>query len=166
MKKIALVSVMVAGLCSGGVALAQNCTGSTGSISGANSGTSLPTFDSCTASNQLAVACSGLDPIGTAQDAIWTVTIGPGAHSGNFTITPAAGYDVWAALMSTTCSGASACPLEADSAPAGGAETLGTIDALANGTYFLIVSSFSAQCGNITVQVPTAPVSLQTFSVN
>lgn len=168
MKKTLLGLTVAAGFLAGGAVFAQTCTATTGTplIDGADSNSTLPAFDTCAATDQLAVVCSGLNPIGNALDAIWQVNIGPGAHSGSFGIsTSNASYDIYAGLMSGGCSGASPCPLEADSNGAGGSETLGTIDSLANGTYFLIVTTFGAGCGPVTISVPTAPVTLQGFSV-
>jgi hypothetical protein len=166
MKKILLGATVAASLAFAGASFAQTCTPSAPPITGANSGQTLAAYDTCTATDQLAVSCSGLNPIGPATDAIWSVTVGPGAHSGSFTIATSNGaYDLYAGLMSGSCSGASPCPLEADSAGPGGSETLGPIDSLANGTYFLLVTTFGAGCGPVTITVPTVPVTLQGFSV-
>lgn len=164
MKKVLLGAAALAALFSAAGAFAQTCTASAGALNGANSGTNV-TFDTCTATDQLAVSCSGLNPIGPAQDAIWSVQLGPGAHSGEFNISTTVGtFDIYAGLMSGTCSGGSPCPAEADSNGPGGAETL-AIGSLAAGTYYLLVTSFSASCGSVTLAVPPLPVSLQSFSV-
>jgi hypothetical protein len=164
MKKIILGATALAALVGAGSAFAQNCTASSGALSGANSNSNVA-FDTCTATDQLAVSCSGLNPIGPAQDAIWSLQIGPGAHSGSIGIsTTTATFDIYAGIMSGSCSGGSPCPVEADSGGAGGAESL-DIGALANGTYYLLVTSFGASCGPVTVALPTLPVALQTFSV-
>lgn len=145
---------------------AQVCTPTAGTITGAESGTALAPYDTCTATDQLAVSCSGLNPIGSATDAIWAVQIGPGPHSGNMVIsTSNASYDIYVGLMSGSCNGSSPCPLEADSAGAGGTETLGPMNGLANGTYYLLVTTFIAGCGPVTIANPTLPVALQGFSV-
>lgn len=166
MKKILLGATVAASLLVSGISFAQSCTANAPAITGAQSGMTLPAFDTCTATDQLAVSCSGLNPIGPATDAIWAVTVGPGAHSGSFNLATSVGtYDLYVGLMSGSCSGASPCPLEADSNPAGGSETLGPVDALANGTYYMLVTTFGAGCGPVTITVPTLPVSLQSFSV-
>ncbi|MEZ5462438.1 hypothetical protein [Dokdonella sp.] len=149
-----------------GCVSAQVCTPTAGNITGAQSGIPLPSYDTCTATDQLAVSCSGLNPIGNATDAIWSVQVGPGAHSGSMVIsTSNAAYDIYVGLMSGSCNGSSPCPLEADSAGAGGTETLGPMDSLANGTYYLLVTTFGAGCGPVTITNPTLPVALQEFSV-
>lgn len=168
MKKTMLGLTVAVGMLAGGAVFAQTCTATAGTplIDGPDSNTNLAAFDTCTATDQLAVVCSGLNPIGNSLDAIWQVTIGPGAHSGSFGIsTSNASYDIYAGLMSGGCSGASPCPIEADSNGNGGSETLGPIDGLANGTYFLIVTTFGAGCGPVTIAVPPVPVTLQGFSV-
>jgi hypothetical protein len=166
MKKILLGATVFASMLSTGAGFAQSCTANAPAITGAQSGQVLAPFDTCTATDQLAVSCSGLNPIGSATDAIWSVTIGPGMNSGSFSIaTSNAAYDLYVGLMSGSCSGASPCPLEADSNGAGMSETLGPIDSLADGTYFMLVTTFGAGCGPVTITVPTLPVELQGFSV-
>lgn len=166
MKKILLGAAVAASLFYAGAGFAQTCTANAPAITGVQSGQVLAAFDTCTATDQLAVSCSGLNPIGPATDAIWSVTVGPGAHSGSFNIATSNGaYDLYVGLMSGSCSGASPCPLEADSGGAGAAETLGPVDSLANGTYFMLVTTFGAGCGPVTITVPTLPVTLQGFSV-
>lgn len=166
MKKILLGAIAVTALVGAGSAFAQTCTPTSGAFTGANSNTVFGPFDTCGATNQLVTNCSGLNPIGTATDAIFSVQIGPGAHSGNFVISTTAGtFDIYAGIMSGSCGAGSPCPVEADSNGAGGSETL-AIDGLANGSYWLIVTSFTAgQCGAINIAIPTLPVSLQSFSV-
>lgn len=145
---------------------AQVCTPSAGNIYGNSSGLMLPPYDSCTATDQLAVSCSGLNPIGPATDAIWSVEIGPGPHSGSLIVsTTNATYDLYVGLMSGGCSGASPCPLEADSNGPGGSEILGPIDALATGSYYLLVTTFGAGCGPVSIMNPTLPAELTRFSV-
>ena len=164
MNKTFLGAAALAALLSAGGAFAQTCTATSGALTGANSNSAV-NFDTCTATDQLAVSCSGLNPIGPAQDAIWSLAIGPGAHSGSIGIaTSNAAFDVYAGIMSGACSGGAPCPVEADSNGAGGAESL-AIDGLANGTYYLLVTSFSASCGPVTLTLPTLPVALQGFTV-
>lgn len=165
MKKILLGAIAATALIGAGSAFAQTCTPTSGAFTGANSNTSVA-FDTCTATNQLGTNCSGLNPIGSATDAIFSIQIGPGAHSGDINLTTSTGtYDMYAGIMSGSCGAGSPCPVEADSNPAGGAEVL-PIGALANGTYWLIVTSFTAgQCGNINIGLPTLPVALQNFTV-
>ncbi|MGB0132775.1 hypothetical protein, partial [Dokdonella sp.] len=154
MKKTLLGATVAASLMFAGASFAQNCTPSAGTpvLNGATSGTPQAAFDTCSATDQLAVSCSGLNPIGNATDAVWAVTIGPGAHSGSFNITTSVGtYDIYAGLMSGTCNGSSPCPIEADSNGAGGSETLGPVDGLANGSYFLLVTTFGAGCGPVVI---------------
>jgi hypothetical protein len=72
---------------------------------------------------------------------------------------------MYIALMQGSCSGASPCPREEDANPAGGSETI-SLTGLAAGQYFLAVTSFTAgQCGSVTLELPTLPVTLQNFSV-
>jgi hypothetical protein len=94
------------------------------------------------------------------------VTVGPGAHSGSVSIsTTNAAYDIYVGLMSGSCSGASPCPLEADSNGAGGTELLGPFSGLANGTYYMLVTTFGVGCGPVNIQVPIVPVQLKSFAV-
>ena len=163
-KKYLLGAVTAATFACANISLAQ-CVQNAGTLTGANTGNAI-NFDTCTATDQLATNCSGLNPIGSAVDAIWQVQIGPGANSGSFNLTTSnAAYDMYVGLMSGTCSAASPCPLEADSNGAGGAETLGPIDSLADGTYFMIVTTFGAGCGPVSFTVPPLPVTLQGFTV-
>lgn len=167
MKKTILAVAVSATMMFAGSAFAQVCTATPGTtvLNGAASGTTV-NFDTCAASDQLIAVCSGANSIGTATDTIWRVDVGPGAHSGSFTIsTTNAAYDIYAGLISGACSGAGFCPLEADSAGPGGTETLGPVNSLANGEYYLIVTTFASGCGPVSVTVPTLPVSLQQFSV-
>lgn len=166
MKNFLLGATALAALIGAGGAMAQTCTAAAGSINGTSNGQTIGPIDTCAQTNQLVTNCSSLNPIGAAQDAIFAVKVGPGAHSGNFVISTTTGtFDVYAGLMSTACAAGSPCPLEADSNAAGGSETLGPIDGLANGDYWLLVTSFTAQCGSISIAVPTLPVTLQGFSV-
>ena len=166
MKNFLLGTTALAAMIAAGGAMAQTCTAAAGTINGTNNGQVLGPFDTCAQTNQLVTNCSALNPIGAAQDAIFAVKVGPGAHSGSFVISTTTGsYDMYAGLMSTACAAGSPCPLEADSNPAGGSETLGPIDGLANGDYWLLITSFGAQCGSISITVPTLPVALQGFSV-
>lgn len=168
MKKTVLALAASAAIMMTGSVFAQTCTPSAAApvLGGAQSG-QVVNFDTCAASDQLVAVCSGANSIGTATDAIFRVNVGPGAHSGSFNIaTTNAAYDLYAGLIQGACSGAGFCPLEADGAGAGGAETLGPIDALANGEYYLIVTTFAAGCGPVAITVPTLPVALQQFSVD
>ena len=166
MKNFLIGATACAALIAAAGVSAQTCTPTAGAFTGANSGSTAGPFDTCALTNQMALNCSGLNPIGAAQDAVFSVKIGPGAHSGNFVIsTTTPTYDIYVGLMSTACAAGSPCPLEADSNPAGGSETLGPIDGLANGDYWMLVTSFGAQCGSISIAVPTLPVALQGFSV-
>lgn len=167
-------TVAMVGCVAAGSAFAQTCTPSAGAIalSGPDSLTTpITNFDTCGVTNQLVVMCSA-SGTSSATDAIWSVNLGPGAIGGatapeqNFVISTSSGtYDMYAALMSGACSGAAPCPVEADSNPAGGSETI-SVQGLAAGQYFLAVTSFTVgQCGPVTIAVPRLPVSLQNFSV-
>ena len=147
---------------------AQVCTPSAGNFSGIDSGTSSNPYDTCTATDQLTVSCSGLNPIGTAKDAIWSIAVGPGEHSGNLVIlTTTPTYDLYVGLMSGSCSAGSPCVLEADSSGAGGTEVLGPFDNLANGTYYLLVTTFfGTPCGSVTIQSPNLPAVLTRFTID
>ncbi|TAH46257.1 MAG: hypothetical protein EYC71_04135 [Gammaproteobacteria bacterium] len=168
MKKILSGSLALACLALAGSAFGQTCTPTAGTpaLNGSNSNSTTAAFDTCTATNQLAIICSSTTPIGAATDAIWSITLGPGAISGNLTVnTTAPTYDMYVALMQGTCVDSAACPREADSGGAGGSETI-DLTGLAAGQYFLAVTSFtSGQCGSTTISLPTLPVTLQGFSV-
>ncbi len=147
-----------------GGAYAQNCVANAGSLTDA-SGT--VNFDTCTSTNQLASICNGLTPIGNTTDTVFQVQIGATA-TGNIRVTPT-GYDAYVALLQGTCTGGSTCLREEDNAASGGAETVSAVG-LAAGTYFMLITSFSASapnCGPTAILVtPTLPVTLQNFSVN
>ncbi|MBX3696672.1 MAG: hypothetical protein KF811_02595 [Dokdonella sp.] len=174
MKNILACAIAMAGCVAAGSALAQTCTASAGAIplSGPNSLTTpITNFDTCGVTNQLGAMCSSATT-SAATDAIWSVTLGPGAIGGatppeqNFVISTSSGtYDMYVAIMQGSCADSAPCPREVDSAPAGGTESI-SIDGLAAGQYFLAVTSFTAgQCGPVTIAVPRLPVSLQNFSV-
>ena len=167
MKKILSCSIALAGLVFAGAALGQTCTATTGTpaLNGSNSSSSSGPFDTCTAIDALNQMCSS-SGTSAAVDAIWSITLGPGAISGNLVVsTTAPTYDIYIALMQGACSGAAPCPREADSNPAGGSETI-DLTGLTAGQYFLAVTSFTAgQCGAVTLALPTLPVALQGFSV-
>lgn len=147
-------------------AVAEPCTPSAGSISGTNSGDIPPAFDTCTVTDQLAVSCSGLNPAGSAVDAIWSVAVGPGAHSGSIVIpTTNADDDLYVGLMSGSFSGAAPCPWEADSAGPGGSEALGPLDGLSNGPCYLLVTTFFVGSGPVNMLIPTVPIKLQKFTI-
>jgi hypothetical protein len=167
MKKTLSCSIALAGLVMAGSAFGQACSPSAGTpaLNGSNSNTSSGPYDTCTATNQLSFMCSS-SGTSAAIDAIWSITLGPGPISGDLVVsTSNAGYDMYIALMQGTCADTSACPREADSNGAGGSEQI-TLTGLTAGQYFLAVTSFTAgQCGPVTLQLPTLPVTLQGFSV-
>jgi hypothetical protein len=167
MKKILSCSIALAGMALAGSAFGQACTATAGTpaLTGANSNTSTAAFDTCGAIDALVQMCSS-SGTSSAVDAIWSINLGPGAISGNLTVnTTAPTYDMYIALMQGTCSGASPCPREADANGAGLSETI-DLTGLAAGQYFLAVTSFtSGQCGSVTLDLPTLPVTLQGFSV-
>ncbi|HET9033453.1 MAG TPA: hypothetical protein VFN25_11170 [Dokdonella sp.] len=167
MKKILTCSIALASLALAGSAFGQACTPSAGTpaLNGTNSNTTTGAYDTCSATNQLSFMCSS-SGTSTAIDAIWSITLGPGAISGNLTVnTTTPTYDMYIALMQGTCADTSACPREADSNPAGQSETI-DLTGLAAGQYFLAVTSFTTgQCGSVTLDLPTLPVTLQGFSV-
>lgn len=174
MKNLLICSMVVAGCVLAGSVSAQVCTASAGTISltGANSLTTpITNFDTCGVTNQLGAMCSSATT-SAATDAIWSVTMGPGAIGGatpaeqNFVIsTTSATYDMYVALMQGACADSAPCPVEADSSPAGGPETI-SVQGRPAGQYFLAVTSFTAgQCGPVTIAVPRLPVALQNFSV-
>lgn len=174
MKNILACSIAMAGCIVAGSVSAQTCTASAGAIAltGANSLTTPITgFDTCGVTNQLNFMCSS-SGTSAATDAIWSVTLGPGAIGGatapeqNFVIsTSAAAYDMYAALMQGACADSSPCPVESDNNGAGGSESI-SVQGRAAGQYFLVVTSFTAgQCGPVTIAVPRLPVALQNFSI-
>ena len=174
MKNILAFVIAMAGCGIAGSAFAQTCTASAGAIalSGPNSLTTpITNFDTCGVTNQLNFMCSS-SGTSAATDAIWSVTLGPGAIGGatapeqDFVISTTSGtYDMYAALMQGSCADSSPCTVEADSNPAGGSETI-SVQGRAAGQYFLVVTSFTAgQCGPVTIAVPRLPVALQNFSV-
>ena len=164
--RLALLAFTFASVLCARDSFAQNCTATSGVLTGENSGVALSPFDTCTATDQLAVSCSGLNPIGPATDAIWQVDLGPGAISRNIVLsTSVSTYDLYVGLMSGTCSGACPCPLEADSNGPGGSEFLGPLEALSGGTYFLLVTTFGGGCGPVVVSLPNLPVALNSFTV-
>lgn len=166
MKNIAILALAAGlSLAASGVN-AQTCVASAGNtpITGANSGTTL-NINTCTATDQLAVACNGLSPIGNAPDAVWALTIGPGASSGNITVTPTGtGWNPYLMVLSGACSGGSTCVIDADDNGVGGSET-GAIPAAGN--YWLMITdeSGTTTCGTGTLALGTLPVNLQDFSV-
>ena len=174
MKNLLAFSIVVASCVAAGSVSAQTCTASAGAIAlnGANSLTTpITNFDTCGVTNQLGAMCSSATT-SAATDAIWSVTLGPGAIGGgtapeqNFVISTSAGtYDMYAALLQGACADSAPCPVEADSNGAGGSETI-SVQGRAAGQYFLAVTSFTAgQCGPVTIAVPRLPVALQNFSV-
>ena len=174
MKNILACSIALAGCAFAGTVSAQVCTASAGTIAldGPESlTTAITNFDTCGVTNQLGAMCSSATT-SAATDAIWSVTLGPGAIGGatgaeqNFVIsTSNAGYDMYVAVLQGACADSASCPREVDSAGNGGTESI-SIDGLAAGQYFLAVTSFTAgQCGPVTIAVPRLPVALQNFSV-
>lgn len=167
MKKILNGSLVLAGLMLAGSAFGQTCTPSTGTpaLAGPNSNSTSGPFDTCGAIDALAQMCSS-SGTSAAVDAIWSITLGPGAIGGNLTVnTTSPTYDMYIALMQGSCSGASPCPREADDNGPGGSETI-DITGLAAGQYFLAVTSFTVgQCGSVTLELPQLPVTLQGFTV-
>lgn len=167
MKKILSCSIALAGLAMVSSAFAQTCVPSTGTpaLGGSNSNTTTAPYDTCGAIDALNQMCSSSGTSG-ATDAIYSLNLGPGAISGNLTVnTTSPTYDIYIALMQGACSGASPCLREEDANPAGGSETI-PLTGLAAGQYYLAVTSFTAgQCGPVTVDLPTLPVTLQGFSV-
>lgn len=166
MKNVSLVATAI-GLCIAATAAnAQTCTATAGNtpLTGANSGQTL-NINTCTATDQLAVACNGLSPIGSSPDAVWQLTIGPGASSGNITVTPnGTAWDPYLIVMAGACSGGSTCVIDADNGGAGVAES-GAVPG--TGSYWLMITDESGltSCGTAALALGTLPVSLQGFSV-
>ncbi len=123
--------------------------------------------DTCTSANQLNAICSGLTPIGNATDTIYQLNV-PANAGGALSATPT-GYDLYLAVLQSSCTGGSVCSREQDDASVGGAETV-LFAGLPAGTYFLLLTSFNAaspNCGPTSVVFnPTVPVTLQQFSVD
>lgn len=174
MKNFLVCSMVVAGVAFAGLASAQTCTPSAGAIALAGPQsltTAVTNYDTCTATNQLNFMCSS-SGTSAATDAIWSVTLGPGAIGGatpaekNFVVsTSSATYDIYLAILQGACSDAAPCPREIDDNGPGASETI-SIDGLAAGQYYLAVTSFTVgQCGPVTIAVPRLPVALQNFSV-
>lgn len=116
--------------------------------------------------------CGGATLTGASNVYSWTNNGGPA--SGSITVTPTAPstYDTAIAIVgpAVTCAGAvGTCVSTSDSAQAGGAETV-SLSGATNGTYYLVISSFSTtaanQCGPYGMTIGTLPVKLQNFSVN
>jgi hypothetical protein len=173
MKNILACSIALAGCVVAGSVSAQTCTANGAiTLSGPQSlTTAVQNFDTCGVPNQLGAMCSSATT-SAATDAIWSVTLGPGAIGGtsnaeqNFVIsTTNAAYDLYAALLQGPCADSAPCVREADSNGPGGSESI-SVQGLAAGQYFLAVTSFTAgQCGPVTIEVPRLPVALQNFSV-
>jgi hypothetical protein len=166
MKKIALVaSILVLGL--SGSAFAQSCSNPTG----LTSGQSISGATTCGGDATFTDICGGVTLTGPSLVYSWTVSTG--APSGNITVTPGGTYDTALAIAgpAATCSAAlGTCVASADSAGAGGAESVALSTAAAAGTYYLIVSSLTAtvanQCGTFGATVGTLPVKLQSFKID
>lgn len=165
-KKINTVLLALAGVVLAPAAMSQTCTQNQGALA---SGSSMA-IDTCSAGDHLAAACSSLSPIGTAPDAIWSVTVGSGA-SGNITITPTGtAWDPYLLLMAGSCADSSTCVIDSDNNGAGTGAAFaegGTIPTTP-GTYYLLITdeSGTTSCGTGTLDVGTLPVKLQKFSVN
>ncbi len=167
MKKILTCSIALAGLALASTAFGQACVPSTGTpaLTGANSNTTTAPYDTCSAIDALVQMCSS-SGTSAATDAIFAMTLGPGAISGNLTVnTSVPTYELYIALMQGACSGASPCPREGFAAAPGGPASI-DLTGLPAGQYFLAVTSFTAgQCGSITIGLPTLPVTMQGFTV-
>lgn len=166
MKNVSLVATAVSLCIAAAAANAQTCTATAGNtpLNGANSGQTL-NINTCTATDQLAVACNGLSPIGGSPDAVWQLTIGPGASSGNITVTPnGTAWDPYLIVMAGACSGGSTCVIDADNGGSGVAES-GSVPG--TGSYWLLITDESGltSCGTAAVSLGTLPVSLKSFSV-
>jgi hypothetical protein len=150
---------------------AQTCSATAGNsvLTGANSAGSL-VVDTCVASDQLAVACSGLSPIGNSPDMVWQMTLGPGASNGVIVFTPSGtAWNPYLILMAGACSGGSTCLIDADNAGSGtgvGAAESGQIPAN-SGTYWLMITDESGltTCGTGNLMFGNLPISLQSFSI-
>ena len=167
MKKILTCSIAIAGLALAGSAFGQACVTSAGApaFTGANSNTTTAPYDTCNAIDALAQMCTS-SGTSAAVDAIFSVTLGPGAISGNLTVhTSVPTYELYIAMMQGACSGASPCPREGFASGPGADATI-DLTGLPAGQYYLAVTSFTAgQCGNVTIDLPTLPVTLTGFSV-
>ena len=106
-KQLILASIACAGIAAG-AAQAQICTPNQPALTGANSGDAI-NFDCSAGSNQMNVACLNLSPIGATNELIWQLTIGPGAHAGNITVTPTGAWDPYLFVMSGACNASSPC---------------------------------------------------------
>jgi hypothetical protein len=168
MRNVSLLALSASLCLAASGAYAQTCVATAGNtpLTGANSGQTLMGVNTCSATDQLAVACNGLSPIGSSPDLVWQVTIGPGASSGTITVTPTgASWNPYLILMSGACSGGSTCVIDADDNGPGVAES-GNVPAAAGG-YWLMITDESGltTCGTADVTLGTLPVSLQSFSV-
>jgi len=119
--------------------------------------------------------CGGATLTGPSNVFTWTVSSATPSVSGSLTVTPTGAtptYDPAIAVASgANCAGALGNCTGSSDSPGQGAESI-TISSAAGsaGTYFLIVSSFSAtaanQCGPYSLAVGTLPVKLQSFNIN
>lgn len=165
MKKQLLFAALASAGLGVSVAHAQVCTPNQPALTGADSGATIP-FDCATGTNQMNVACLNLSPIGTTNELIWQLTIGPGAHAGNITVTPTGAWDPYLFVMSGACNASSPCPIDQDNNGASQAESA-SVAGLSNGTYWLAITdeSGSSACGAGSMTLPTLPVALKNFSI-
>lgn len=166
MKKIALAVAALAIFGSASVS-AQTCTANAAFPSVPDAGGPVVVNgDSCTgATNQLNASCSDANPIGAANDYVYSFNLGTGA-SGNASLAPT-GWDAYLAIMAASCASTATCPTESENGGNGVTEQV-NFTGIAAGSYFLLVSSFAAagNCGPFALTItPTLPVSLQKFSV-
>lgn len=146
-------------------AMAQSCTGFSGTIQGASGSTS---GNSCQASSTLAAACGNTETFNGAGVAIFQVAVGA---TNSYTINvDTAAFIPWLGYIKGTCSSNTACIDDVTRANPGSISTAAHTEATtAGGTYYLIVGDLDIDtpgCGAFNVSWATnLPVSLQSFDV-
>lgn len=167
MKKFLAVAIAATGclvLAQG--AMAQTCTGFSGTISGAQGSV---TGNSCQAGGStLAQACTNAETLNGAGVAIYQVNVGA-TNSYTLTVNSTA-FVPWLGFIAGTCSSNTACKDDVTRAGNGSITTAAHTEAdTAGGTYYLIVGDVDVDtpgCGAFTVTWgQNLPVSLQNFSV-
>lgn len=165
MKTLATLAAAASMALIAGIAQAQTCAATAGSIS---DGSGTIVVDTCAFTNQLLSACNGLDAIGSSPDTIFSLSLPPGVQpTGGIHAAPT-GYDLKLALLEN-CAGGATCIRDADAAGIGGAEHFSFVGIVGPQNLFVLLTSFGGtpDCGSTAVSVlPPIPVVLQRFSVD
>ena len=160
--KISLSILAGALMLASGGAFAQSCA----SPIVVNGGSTV-TGDTCTGANELGTVCIfGQSP---ANDIIYQINVTvPYTATVISLINSTPAWNAAMELITTTCSGNSTCPRNADSNGPGGNEAMDVTN-LPAGTYFLAVNSTNADPGCGSYQLGSNgsfPVMLQSFDVS